>query len=81
METTLHRQLKELYVDDVDNREVAVDGFRIDAVVDSTLIEIQCASLSAIRDKVRRLLESHDVRVVKPLAARKFLITRRRKRG
>lgn len=81
METTLHRQLKELYVDEADDREVTVDGFRIDAVVDGTLIEIQCSSLSAIRDKVRQLLQSHPVRVVKPLAARKFLVTRRRKRG
>jgi hypothetical protein len=81
METTLHRQLKALYVDDPQRREVTVDGFRIDAVVDGTLVEIQCASLSAIRDKVRRLLLDHPVRVVKPLAARKLLVTRQRKNG
>jgi hypothetical protein len=82
METTLHRQLKALYVDDPSQREVTVDGFRIDAVLDDgTLVEIQCASLSAIRDKIRRLLETHAVRVVKPLAARKLLITRQRKNG
>lgn len=81
METTLHRQLKALYVDDPARREVTVDGFRIDAVVDGTLVEIQCASLSAIRDKVRRLLNTHRVHVVKPLASRKLLITRQRKNG
>jgi len=81
METTLHRQLKALYVDDPQRREVTVDGFRIDGVVDGTLVEIQCASLSAIRDKVRRLLDRHAVRVVKPLAARKLLVTRQRKNG
>jgi hypothetical protein len=39
------------------------------------LIEIQCASLSAIRDKIRTLVEDHQVIVVKPLAARKKIIT------
>lgn len=81
METTLHQQLKQLYADDESNREVAVDGFRIDAVSDDQLFEIQCASLSAIRDKIRRLVESHDVVVAKPLFARKLIVKRNRKRG
>lgn len=81
METTLHRQLKALYTDDPQQREVTVDGYRIDAVCKGELIEVQCASLSAIRDKVAALLETHRVRVVKPIVARRFLITRRSKRG
>jgi hypothetical protein len=81
MESTLHRQLKELYGATAAQREVAVDGFRIDAVVAGRLIEVQSASLAAIRRKVRALVQQHDVVVVKPLAARKLLITRRRKGG
>lgn len=81
METTLHRQLKELYADDPSRQEVVVDGFRIDAVRTGQLVEIQAASLAGIRDKVRRLLESREVLVVKPLAARKYLVTRTRKGG
>lgn len=81
METTLHRQLKELYGATADDREVDVDGYRIDAVADGRLIEVQAASLAAIRFKVRALVQRHDVVVVKPLAARKLLITRRRKGG
>ena len=81
METTLHRQLKALYSDDDSQREVQVDGFRIDAVREDVLIEIQCASLSAIRDKIRRLLRRHRVLVVKPLAANKRLVKRNRRRG
>jgi hypothetical protein len=81
METTIHRQLKELYAPDASGCEVSVDGYRIDAVDGDRLIEIQQASLGAIRDKIRTLLESHDVTVVKPLAARKYLIKRARKRG
>ena len=49
METTLHRQLKELYADDPEQREVAVDGYRIDAVREDELVEVQSASLSAIQ--------------------------------
>lgn len=81
METTLHQQLKALYAADSAQREVAVDGYRIDAVGDGRLIEVQSAPLGAIRDKVRSLLERHDVLVVKPLAARKKLIRYARRGG
>lgn len=75
MATSLHQQLKQLYVSDVDRQEVLVAGYRIDAI-DSRqrLIEVQCATLSSIRDKVRRLLETHSVIVVKPLASRKLIV-------
>ena len=76
METTLHRQLKALYGLDETDREVSVDGYRIDAVRAGTLIEVQAASLSAIRRKVADLLDRHMVLVVKPLAVN-TLITRR----
>lgn len=76
MEHSIHRQLKSLYVTDTDRHEVIVDGFRIDAVDGERLIEIQYGSLGAIRDKIRRLLRSHDVLVVKPLAERKQLLKR-----
>ena len=59
--------------------EVRLAGYRIDAVVDGELIEVQHGSLAAIRDKVHRLLEEHRVRVVKPIVARKMLVSRRRK--
>ena len=81
MENSLHRQLKALYCADAAQHEVQVDGYRIDAVDGDRLIEIQSSSLGAIRDKIRDLLTSHDVLVVKPLAARKYLVKRKRKRG
>jgi AcrR family transcriptional regulator len=81
METSLHRQLKALYCTEVSSQEVRVDGFRIDAVDRGRLIEIQQGSLGALRDKVRKLLGKHDVTVVKPLAARKLLIRRKRLGG
>jgi hypothetical protein len=64
-----------------EHQEVRVDRYRIDAVHRGRLIEIQQASLGALRDKVRTLLETHEVMVVKPLAARKLLIRKARVGG
>jgi len=76
MATSLHQQLKQQYVADSDRHEVTVEGFRIDAVDRrGRLIEVQCASLAAISDKIRKLLENHKVIVVKPLASRKRIVT------
>lgn len=81
MESSLHRQLKLLYGGTPGDVEVQVDGYRIDAVVRGRLFEIQQASLAALRDKVRQLLERHRVVVVKPLISRKYLIRRDRPGG
>ncbi|MEZ6126830.1 MAG: hypothetical protein R3C49_27250 [Planctomycetaceae bacterium] len=82
MATSLHSQLKRHYVADEDRHEIDVDQYRIDAVCESgTLIEIQCASLLAIRDKIRRLTKTHQVILVKPLAARKLLLKKARRNG
>ena len=69
METSLHRELKILYAGAGRRPKFAAEGYRIDAVTDDRLIEIQHGSLSAIRDKIRRLVESHRVLVVKPIVA------------
>ena len=81
METSLHRELKEFYCDDEAAREVTVRGYRIDAVVEGTLIEIQQASLAALRRKTKSLLETHSVTIVKPLCALKTIIRLKRKKG
>lgn len=81
MESTLHRQLKQLYADDDTGVEVVVDGYRIDAISEGRLIEIQAASLSSLAPKVKTLVRDHAVTVVKPLPARNFLIKRQSPRG
>ncbi len=82
MATALHSQLKAYYVVAEDRHEIEVDQFRIDAIDKrGRLIEIQCASLAAIRDKIPCLLESHQVIVVKPLAARKKITKLHRQGG
>ena len=74
METSLHRQLKELYADDDSQTEVQLGDFRIDAIFQDQLVEIQHGSLAAIHDKIKKLLVSHRVMVVKPIILRKQLV-------
>ena len=81
METSLHRQLKLHYADENAQLEVPLGSFRIDAIDGDWLVEIQHGSLAAIRDKVRSLVESHRVLVVKPLVMTKRLIKRAKKDG
>jgi hypothetical protein len=81
VEFSLHRELKQHYADDGAQQEVTLGDYRIDVVSGERLIEIQHGSLSAIRDKVRRLLKHHDVLVVKPIVVRRRLIKRATKGG
>ncbi|MFN8854061.1 MAG: hypothetical protein ACK50P_00730 [Planctomycetaceae bacterium] len=76
METTLHRQLKQFYAPEGAPQEVTLGEFRIDAVRNGELIEIQAASLGALRDKTRKLLATHAVRIVKPLAVNRRIVLR-----
>lgn len=61
--------------------EQRVGRYRIDVVQPGRLVEIQLASLSAIRDKIVALLAEHRVLVVKPIIATKHLVKRRRAGG
>jgi len=81
MESTLHRQLKTLYAPTSEETEVFVDGYRIDAISDGRLIEVQAASLSSLAPKLKVLLKDHAITVVKPLAARKYIIKRQKPEG
>ncbi|MDP7018866.1 MAG: hypothetical protein QGG36_23920 [Pirellulaceae bacterium] len=74
METSLHRQLKEIYAGDDAQTEVKLGSYRIDAVTDDHLVEIQHSSLAAIRDKIGMLIEDHAVLVVKPIIHEKRLV-------
>lgn len=85
METALHQQLKLAYALSADHTEVTYAGYRIDAISHTDeLIEIQHASLGALKAKIRRLLEHPEgrvVRVVKPIVARKWIVTRQSPEG
>lgn len=81
METSLHRQLKEIYGGTAQQIEIVLGDYRIDVVDGKRLIEIQFGSLGAIRKKIECLIKSHKVHVVKPLAARKYLVKHATKNG
>ena len=81
METSLHRQLKNLYTTPGSLVEQKLGRFRIDVVQPDQLVEIQVASLTAIRDKIAVLLKKHRVLVVKPIVVRKHLVKLRRAGG
>lgn len=80
METALHRQLKLNYAISAAHTEVTYADYRIDAIGQADeLVEIQHASLGALKSKIRRLLDHEEgraVRVVKPIVARKWIVTR-----
>jgi hypothetical protein len=83
METSLHRQLKQVYAEEATEAQIEqpLGNYRIDVVRNGELIEIQHGSLAAIRTKITELLKTYRVRVVKPIVARKRLIKQTRRGG
>jgi len=81
METSLHKALKAHYAGPKAATEVQFGRYRIDAIWRGQLIEVQCAGLSAIRDKIRHLCQDNRVRVVKPIVVRKKIVRRKEKGG
>lgn len=85
METSLHRQLKQAYAADSTATEIVMSEFRIDALgSDGEWIEIQHASLGALRAKAKQILQADEavrLRVVKPIVGRKWIVTRASPRG
>jgi hypothetical protein len=73
-EKPLHAALKDWYARPGDRFEVPVDGFVADIVRGEQLIEIQTASFSAMKRKLRRLLPHHAVRLVYPIAHEKWIV-------
>jgi hypothetical protein len=74
METSLHRQLKARYAIEGALVEQKLGRYRIDVVQPTQLVEIQLASLSAIRDKIAALVQEHRLLLVKPIVVRKHLV-------
>jgi hypothetical protein len=72
-EFNLHNSLKELYKESGDELEKKVDGFIIDLVRDDLLVEFQTKNFSAIKNKLKRLLEHHKVLLVYPIVTNKWI--------
>lgn len=74
-EKTLHAQLKQFYCEAGGRTEVLIDGYIVDVLNGDRIVEIQTGSFSAIRTKLKRLLENHSVRLVYPIAGERWLLT------
>jgi hypothetical protein len=73
-ERPLHAALKRHFHQPGDAIEAHVDGFHIDLLRGDLLIEIQTGNFTALRRKLVRLLATHRVQVVVPLAAEKWIV-------
>lgn len=70
----LHRGLKDWLALPGDRFEVPLGEFVIDIVRDDLLIEIQTGSIGAMGRKLDHLLDHHRIRIVRPIAATRWLV-------
>ncbi|MBI3942900.1 MAG: hypothetical protein HY326_07800 [Chloroflexi bacterium] len=70
----MHAALKAWYARPGDSLEVRVDGYIIDIWRENLLIEIQTRSFQAMKKKLARLTETHQVRLVHPIAQEKWIV-------
>jgi hypothetical protein len=73
-EKPLHAALKEWYKQPDDLLELPVDGFVVDIVRGSLLVEIQTSNFAAIKRKLTKLAINHPVRLVYPIALEKWIV-------
>jgi hypothetical protein len=73
-EKPLHAALKAWCAQPGDRFEVDVDGSVIDIVRGELLVEIQTGGFSALKRKMEKLIASHTVRLVYPIAAEKWIV-------
>ena len=73
-EKPLHAALKEWYRRDGDMVEAPLEGFVVDLMRGDLLIEIQTRGFSSMRRKFDRLLDLHPIRLVYPVAAKKWIV-------
>ena len=74
-ERSLHAALKRWYALPWDRTEVPLGGYVIDLVRRGTLIEIQTRNFAKLARKLTRLVGDHRVRLVFPIAQRKWIVT------
>jgi len=73
-EKSLHASLKKWVAQPCDQFEVAVDGFVIDIVQGDLLVEIQTGNFASIKSKLKKLVRSHRVRLIYPIAREKWIV-------
>ncbi|MCP4600508.1 MAG: hypothetical protein GY847_08245 [Proteobacteria bacterium] len=73
-EKSLHAALKGWYACGGDRFEVEVGRFVVDIVRDDLLIEIQTRNFSAMKKKLSALLDDYQIRMVHPIAKKKWIV-------
>ncbi len=73
-EKPLHAALKAWVAQPGDQFEIAIDGFVIDIVRDDLLLEIQTGNFASIRSKLEKLVRTHRVRLIYPIAYEKWIV-------
>ena len=73
-EGALHAQLKDWCRREGDRIEERVGGYVVDLVREDLLIEVQTAGFAPLRRKLDRLLQTHCVRVVTPIALSRQIV-------
>ena len=74
-ERSLHRDLKQIYLNSQPESvsEAKVDSYIIDVKTKKELIEIQTKNLAGIKKKLLCLLKNHNIRLVHPVAVKKYI--------
>ncbi|WP_242920007.1 hypothetical protein [Pontibacter liquoris] len=73
-ERSLHAGIKQWYALPGDKFEVPLSTFVIDLVRGTQLVEIQTRNFTAIRGKLKALLQSHKVHLLHPVTAEKWVV-------
>ena len=73
-ENSLHKSLINWYVKPGDLTEENFGGYLIDIIRGNQLIEVQTSNFSAIKNKLKNLLEKNPVHLVHPISQRKGII-------
>ena len=73
-QTQLHQTLKDLYSGEDAVQEVAVEGFICDIYDKGRIIEIQTSKLSALKNKLEKLLPQHPIQVIYPIVQNAFIL-------
>lgn len=73
-ETPFHAALKRALAPEGSRFEVEVDGYVVDVVAGDLLIEVQTRNVGGMRGKLAALLPGHRLRLVLPVAQRKWIV-------
>ncbi len=72
-EHSLHSEIKKVYSLPGDVFEAKLDNYIVDILRDKLIIEIQTKNFSAIKEKLRDLIKTHQVRLVYPISESKWI--------